>query len=431
VCTGGDPSWQSETGKPVKLRTQSRCQTVSLLLTVLNLPRPPLFPCKLGILKLNSRYAGEKRQIIDFICGEPMSQRIGIVTGGGDCPGLNAVIRAVVKAASKRGWETLGILGGYDGLLQPLSFMPLDYKTMTGLLYRGGTILGTSNRGRFSAKVGHGESRRIAPEILDEARRGCEELGLSALVALGGDGSLSIAQQLYEHGIPMVGVPKTIDNDLSGTGMTFGFDSAVGCATDALDRLHTTAESHNRVMVLEVMGRYAGWIAIYAGIAGGADVILIPEIPFTFESICAKIADREREGKHFTMIVAAEGARPTGGGFVTIGGALQNREARLGGVSTQIADEIEKRTGKESRAMILGHLQRGGSPTHMDRALCTLYGTTAVELAAEGRFGEMVSFTGMHMTSVKLAEATGQLRTVPLEGGFVRTARALGVCLGD
>ncbi len=311
--------------------------------------------------------------------GAFVAQRIGIVTGGGDCPGLNAVIRAVAKAASRRGWESVGILGGFEGLLEPLGCRPLDYRELAGLLTRGGTILGTSNRGRFAAKVGHGEAQRIPTEILDEAKRGCETLGLSALVTIGGDGSLSIAQQLFEHGIPVVGVPKTIDNDLAATVMTFGFDSAVACATEALDRLHTTAESHERVMVLEVMGRYAGWIAIYAGIAGGADVILIPEIPFSYESVCAKIAEREQTGRHFTIVVAAEGARAKGGGFVTTGAQKTDREARLGGIAAQVADEIERRTGKESRSMILGHLQRGGPPTNFDRALCTLFGTTAFE----------------------------------------------------
>ena len=360
-----------------------------------------------------------------------MTQKIAIVTGGGDCPGLNAVIRAVVKAASRRGWETIGIMGGYEGLLQPQKFRLLDYHALDGLLLRGGTILGTSNRGRFAAKVGHGEARGIPKKILDEAKQSAEQLGISALVCVGGDGSLSIAQQLYEHGIPVVGVPKTIDNDLEATVMTFGFDSAVACATDALDRLHTTAESHGRAMVLEVMGRYAGWIAVYAGVAGGADVILIPEIPFRYESICAKIAERDQAGRHFTIIVAAEGARPEGGEFVTSGGQEQNREARLGGIGIRVAEEIQKRTGKESRAVVLGHLQRGGSPTNMDRALCTVFGTQAVELIAARDFGQMVAYTGAQVISVKISEATGRLRTVPLNGGFVRSARALGICLGD
>ena len=357
--------------------------------------------------------------------------KIGIVTGGGDCPGLNAVIRAVAKSAAKRGWETIGIMGGFEGLLPPHSFRLLDYKALDGLLVRGGTILGTANRGRFSAKTGHGEVRQLSRELLDETKRGMEALGITALVAVGGDGSLTIAQQMHEAGIPIVGVPKTIDNDLAATTITFGFDSAVACATDALDRLHTTAESHNRVMVLEVMGRYAGWIAIYAGVAGGADVILIPEIPFRYESICAAIQEREKMGKHFTLIAASEGAKPAGGDFVTVGGPQDNREARLGGIGAVVAGEVEKRTGKETRLMVLGHLQRGGSPTFMDRVLCTLFGAKAVELITEGRFGRMVAHNGVFVDSVPLAEATGRLRTVPLDGGFVHATRSLGICLGD
>jgi 6-phosphofructokinase 1 len=360
-----------------------------------------------------------------------MTQRIGIVTGGGDCPGLNAVIRAAAKAASRRGWETVGILGGFDGLLEPQRYRVLGHQDVAGLLTRGGTILGTANRGRFSAKTGHGDSHRLPVPLLDDAKRGCDALGLSALIVIGGDGSLSIAQQLYEHGLPIVAVPKTIDNDLEATVMTFGFDSAVACATDALDRLHTTAESHSRVMVLEVMGRYAGWIAVYAGLTGGADVILIPEIPFDYVSIAAKIAEREAAGRHFTIVVVAEGAREAGEDFVTAADQPADREARLGGIGARVAAEIERRTGKESRAMVLGHLQRGGAPTNFDRALCTLFGVSAVELAAAGEFGRMVNYTGTQIDSVPIAEAVGQLRTVPTEGGFVRGARALGICLGD
>ena len=357
--------------------------------------------------------------------------KLGIVTGGGDCPGLNAVIRAVAKTAAKRGWETLGILGGYQGLLEPQNVRVLDYKALDGLLVRGGTILGTANRGPFSAKIGHGQSRQLPNELMEETKRGMEKLGLTALISVGGDGSLTIAQQMHEAGIPIVGVPKTIDNDLAATTTTFGFDSAVACATDALDRLHTTAESHNRVMVLEVMGRYAGWIALYAGMAGGADVILIPEIPFRYESICEAIAEREKKGKHFTLVIAAEGAKLVGGDFVTSGTQEGNREARLGGVGATVAAEIEKRTGKETRVMVLGHLQRGGSPTYMDRVLCTLFGAKAVELITEGRFGRMVAHNGTFVDSVPLAEAIGHLRTVPPDAGFVRAARALGISLGD
>jgi len=360
-----------------------------------------------------------------------MRQSIGIVTGGGDCPGLNAVIRAVAKAAAKRDWECVGFLGGYDGILPPQRYMQLEYQKLAGLLTRGGTILGTANRGRFSAKVGHGQSRRLPAELIDGVKEGLEQLHIRGLVAIGGDGSLSIAQQLFEGGVRVVGVPKTIDNDLEGTTMTFGFDSAVACATDALDRLHTTAESHNRVIVLEVMGRYAGWIALYAGVAGGADVILMPEIPFDYRHICAKIEERERAGKHFTLVIAAEGARPVGGQFVTAADQPANREARLGGVGAVVAAELEKLSGKEARVCVLGHLQRGGSPTNFDRVLCSIFGAEAVELIAADNFGQMVAYQGSLVTSVKIAEAVGRLKTVPPDGAFTRTARALGICLGD
>ena len=360
-----------------------------------------------------------------------MSERIGIVTGGGDCPGLNAVIRAVVKAAAKRGWGSVGFLGGFEGMMEPTRFLELRYEELGAMLTRGGTILGTANRGRFSAKVEHGQMRQLAPELISGVRDTMKAMNLRALVSIGGDGSLAISQQLWEGGVPLVGVPKTIDNDLQGTAMTFGFDSAVACATDALDRLHTTAESHNRVLVLEVMGRYAGWIALYAGVAGGADVILIPEIPFTFGSICAKIEEREKIGKHFTLVVAAEGARERGGAFVTAGAQQANREARLGGVSSLVSAEIEKRTAKETRVVVLGHLQRGGCPTTFDRALCTFFGTEAVELIASGQYGKMVAFQASGIGSIPIAEAIGQLKLVDPAGRLARAARALGISLGD
>ncbi|HNQ89471.1 MAG TPA: ATP-dependent 6-phosphofructokinase [Verrucomicrobiota bacterium] len=360
-----------------------------------------------------------------------MNTRIGILTGGGDCPGLNAVIRAVVKTSAKRGWETVGILGGFDGLLTPVRSRPLDYHEMDGLLFVGGTILGTSNKGRFTAKTGHGEVQRVPSDILEEAKANIEALGLRALVVVGGDGSLTIAQQLYETGVPIVGVPKTIDNDLEATATTFGFDSAVACATDALDRLRTTAESHSRVMVLEVMGRYAGWIAVAAGIAGGGDVILIPEIPFEYESICTKIAERSADGRRFTLVVVAEGARERGGDYATVGGDESNREARLGGMGARVAAEIQRRTGQETRVCVLGHLQRGGAPTTFDRLICTRFGTRAVQLVAEERFGCMVAFRPPDMVGVKITEAIGRLRQVPADGEWVLTARSLGISFGD
>jgi 6-phosphofructokinase 1 len=257
------------------------------------------------------------------------------------------------------------------------------------------------------------------------------KLGLRALVVVGGDGTLTIAQQLFEFGIPLVGVPKTIDNDLEATVYTFGFDSAVACATDALDRLHTTAESHNRVMVLEVMGRYAGWIAAHAGIAGGGDVILIPEIPFLFERVCDKIREREAQGKKFTLLVVAEGAREKGGEFVTATGPEKNREARLGGIGARVAAEIEKLTGKETRVCVLGHLQRGGGPTTFDRVLCTQFGANAVQLIAQERYGYMVACRPPDIIAVKISDAVGHLRTVPVDGDIVETARALGISFGD
>ncbi|HXT42139.1 MAG TPA: ATP-dependent 6-phosphofructokinase [Candidatus Angelobacter sp.] len=359
-----------------------------------------------------------------------MSERIGILTGGGDCPGLNAVIRAVVKAAAKRGWETIGFLDGYEGLLD-LRYRALNYHEMDGLLLLGGTILGTTNKGRFVAKTGHGDVRKVPAEILQQAKRNFDQAGLRALVCVGGDGSLTIAQQLFEHGLPLVGVPKTIDNDLEATVMTFGFDSAVACATDALDRLRTTAESHNRVMVLEVMGRYTGWIAAHAGIAGGGDVILIPEIPFRYERVCAKVIEREQQGKKFTLVVVAEGAHEQGKGFVTNGGEQDNRETRLGGIGAAVAAEIEKRTGKETRVCVLGHLQRGGGPTTFDRLLCTRFGARAVQLVADRQYGYMVALRPPDTVAVKITDAIGRLRTVPLDGDLVQTARALGISFGE
>jgi 6-phosphofructokinase 1 len=360
-----------------------------------------------------------------------MRERIGILTSGGDCPGLNTVIRAVVKCATKRGWDTIGFLDGFEGLLEPLRYRPLDYKEMDALLFVGGTVLGTSNKGRFAAKTGHGQSNCIPREILDEAKASVGKLALRALVVVGGDGSLTTAQQLFEHGVPIVGVPKTIDNDLEATSLTFGFDSAVACATDALDRLRTTAQSHDRVMVLEVMGRYTGWIAATAGVSGGGDVILIPEIPFRYEAVCAKIAEREREGKHFTLVVVAEGARAQGKDYVTSGDADLNREARLGGIGAVVAAEIQQRTGKETRVCVLGHLQRGGAPTSFDRLLCTRFGARAVQIIAEEKYGHMVALRPPDTVAVKLSEAIGRLRVVEPNGDIVQTARALGISFGD
>jgi 6-phosphofructokinase 1 len=361
-----------------------------------------------------------------------MSKRISILTGGGDCPGLNTVIRSVVKAAGLRGWTTIGFLNGYEGMLDPVRTRELEVQDMDGLLFRGGTVLGSSNKGRFTAKVGHGESRHIPQEILQEARHNFEILDLDALICVGGDGSLSIAQQLFETGLPVVGIPKTIDNDLAATQMTFGFDSAVDCAVEALDRLTTTAQSHQRVMVLEVMGRYAGWIAGVAGIAGGADVILIPEIPFDYEIICDQVRTREKQGKNHTLVIVAEGAREEEGDYITVvDDDDQEREKRLGGVCKLVAKEIQKRTGKETRSVVLGHLQRGGAPTAWDRQLCTRFGVSAIDLIADDMFGCLTSYQPPEIVPVQLIETTGKIRTVPVDGELVRVARELGITFGN
>jgi 6-phosphofructokinase 1 len=359
-----------------------------------------------------------------------MSEKIAILTGGGDAPGLNAVIRSVVKAASRRGWETIGFLDGFEGMLDPVRYQRLDVSDLDGLLFRGGTILGTTNRGRFTARTGLGQERRVPQDILLQTKETFAALGLRALVCVGGDGTLAIAQQLFELGVPLVGIPKTIDNDLAGTEVTFGFHSAVNCAVEAIDRLHTTAQSHDRVMVLEVMGRYAGWIAVYAGLAGGADVILIPEIEFNYDSILRKIEQRQAEGKEFTVIVAAEGAREVGGAYVTQDESGEPGEARLGGIAEVVTEEIQKRSGKEARFVVLGYLQRGGPPSPYDRLLCTRFGVSAVNFIAEGKYGTMAALRGMEIVPVEITEAIVRTRTVPPDGELVKTCRAIGISFG-
>jgi len=358
--------------------------------------------------------------------------RIGVLTGGGDAPGLNAVIRGVVKAAAQLGWEVLGFERGFEGLLPPASFRVLNNENTKGILHLGGTILGTVNRGRFTVKVGAGKTRKCDPNVLATARATVESLGLIGLVCIGGDGSLTIAQQLFDAGVPLVGVPKTIDNDLECTVVTFGFDTAVAFATEALDRLHTTAASHERVMVMEVMGRHAGWIAAHSGIAGGADVILIPEIPWTFEPIVRKIRQREALGRPFALVVVAEGARwPDGALVARATGAGRVGEVRLGGVGQRVAEEIERQSGRESRCVVLGHLQRGGPPTTFDRLLATRFGVNAVRLIAEGQFGYMVSHQPPETVGVPICDAIHRLRTIQPESDLVRTAQALGISLGN
>jgi len=356
---------------------------------------------------------------------------IGILTSGGDCPGLNAVIRAAVKTADRLGYDCVGFLRGFEGLADPVAYMPLNPRNTAGILLQGGTILGSTNKGRFSATVGEDRRLSIDRGLLDEAATTIRQLSVCGLICVGGDGSLAIAQQLLEHGLPVVGVPKTIDNDLGATAFTFGFDSAVACATDALDRLHTTAASHERIMVLEVMGRHAGWIALHAGIAGGGDVILLPEIDWTFDNVCRTVVQREAEGKRFTLIVVAEGARMPDGGLVHAAAATDRQQVRLGGIGELVAAEVSRRLRREARTVVLGHLQRGGPPTPFDRMLATEFGAHAVRLVHEGRFGEMVCYRPPDITSVPIAAAIRELSRVDPRGSAVQAARALGIGFGD
>jgi 6-phosphofructokinase 1 len=363
---------------------------------------------------------------------KPMKKlRLAVNTGGGDAPGLNAVLRAVTLAAQNRGYDVVGIRKGYLGLLDTSQLMPLNFDTVRGITHLGGSILGTNNRGNPLGirVVENGQERYV--DVSDQAVENFRRLGFDGLIAIGGDGSLRIAVGLQQKGIPIIGVPKTIDNDLAATAMSFGFDTAVATATDAIDKVHSTAESHERVMVVEVMGRYCGWIALSAGMSGSADVILIPEIPFEIEKVCAKIMARELSGRHFSIVVCAEGAMPVGGEMTVVEQGQPGREARLGGIADKVAREIEKRTGKESRSLVLGHLQRGGTPTAFDRLLSLRYGAAAVRLAEEGQWGTMVAYHPPVMAAVPLGEAVASLKTVPVEGDTVRTARELGISFGD
>ena len=359
----------------------------------------------------------------------PPIKRIGVLTGGGDAPGLNAVIRAVVKSAYNAGIEVVGLEDSFDGLLDPTRSRILTPGHVTGILRLGGTILGTTNRGNpFEYPVDTPEG---AVDYSDRVVETFNKMGLQALVVIGGDGSLSIAHQFYLKGIPVVGVPKTIDNDIVGTTSCFGFDTAVSFAADAIDRLHTTAEAHKRIMVVEVMGRYAGWIALQAGIAGGADVILMPEIPFDLDKVTAAIKRRESFGAKFSIIVVAEGAKPVGGKLTIREEAHAGYVERLGGVGIIVADQLEDLTGREARCVVLGHLQRGGGPTAFDRVLATRFGGAAVELIRRGVYGKMVANNPPDIVPIPLADVVGRTKTVPLDSDLVKTARALGVSLGD
>ena len=352
-----------------------------------------------------------------------------MLTGGGDAPGLNAVIRAVVKSAANAGIECRGIEDSFDGLIDSTRSRVLTPRDVTGILRVGGTILGTTNRGNPFAYPVNGASGPV--DYSAKCIESVHALGLDALIVIGGDGTLAIAHEFHTRGVPVVGIPKTIDNDIVETSMTFGFDSAVAFATEAIDRLHTTAEAHHRVMVVEVMGRYAGWIALYAGLAGGADVVLIPEIPFDLGKVAERILERERWGARFSIVVAAEGAFPAGGSRTVMQEATGGRLERLGGVSEQIAQDLEQLTGKEARFVVLGHLQRGGSPSSYDRMLATRFGSFAVELLQRREYGVMTALHAPEIVAVPLDLVVGRTRLVPQTSDVVRAARSVGISFGD
>jgi ATP-dependent phosphofructokinase / diphosphate-dependent phosphofructokinase len=355
--------------------------------------------------------------------------RIGVLTGGGDAPGLNAVIRAVVKSAVNAGIEVLGLEDSFDGLLDPSRTRPLTPRDVTGILRLGGTILGTNNSGNPFEYPLEQDGQKV--DYSDRVVKTFHEMKLDALVVIGGDGTLEIAHQFYLKGIPVVGVPKTIDNDIWGTTSCFGFDTAVAFASDAIDRLHTTAEAHRRIMVVEVMGRYAGWIALHAGVAGGADAILIPEIEYDVDKVVQRLQEREQYGARFSIVVVAEGAAPTGGSVTLVEHAHAGHVERLGGIGALVARQLQARTGKESRCVVLGHLQRGGGPTAFDRVLATRFGGAAVELLRRGVYGRMVANHPPDIVPIPLADVVGKTKTVPLDFDLIRTARALGVSFGD
>ena len=355
--------------------------------------------------------------------------RIGILTGGGDAPGLNAVIRAVVKSAYNSGIECIGLEDSFDGLIEVGRSRPLTPRDVTGILRLGGTILGTTNRGNpFAAPIETSEGTR---DYSDRVVEMFHKMGLGALVVIGGDGTLAIAHQFSQRGIPLVCVPKTIDNDIVGTTSCFGFDTAVAFATDAIDRLHTTAEAHRRILVVEVMGRYAGWIAVYAGVAGGADAILIPEIPFDLALMAKRLRDREEWGARFSIVVVAEGAFPKGGKLAVLEEAREGYAERLGGMAVQVAEALGRLSGKETRSVVLGHLQRGGAPTSFDRVLATRFGGKAVELIKQGQFGTMVASDPPNIVARQLEEVVGRIKTVPMDLDLLVTAKAIGVTFGD
>jgi len=356
-------------------------------------------------------------------------KRIGVLTGGGDAPGLNAVIRAVVKSACNSGIEVVGLEDSFDGLIEAGRSRILTPHDVRGIMRLGGTILGTVNRGDpFAYPIETSDGIR---DYSDRVIEMFGKMGLDALVCIGGDGTLGISYKFYQKGIPLVGVPKTIDNDIVGTTNCFGFDTAVAFATDAIDRLHTTAAAHRRIIVVEVMGRYAGWIALHAGVAGGADAILIPEMPFDLNLVAEKLRERDRWGSHFSIVVVAEGAIPKGGKIALVEEATEGRAERLGGIGAKVADALGRMTGKETRSVVLGHLQRGGAPTSFDRILATRFGAKAVELIRQGDFGKMVAFAPPDIVGRPLEDIVGRQRLVPLDSDTLLTAKALGIAFGD
>ena len=358
--------------------------------------------------------------------------RIAISTGGGDAPGLNAVIRAAVLSAINRGWEVLGIKRGFAGLLGEDEVVILTKDSVRGIAHLGGTILRTTNRGNpFHYPILRADGTHEEIDRSGELMETALQLGIDALISIGGDGSLAIAKRLCDCGMKIVGVPKTIDNDVSGTITTFGFDTAVNTALEAIDRLHTTAESHDRVIVMEVMGRDAGFIALHSGLAGTADVILIPEIPYDIGKVCEKIMSRDRAGRHFSIVVVAEGAFPKGGQVSVIGDSMPGQAKRVGGVADSIAREIQQITGKETRSLVLGHLQRGGMPTGYDRLLATRFGGAAVRAVAEERWAHMVALQSPHIVTIPIEEALRELKRVDPSHDVVQTARATGISFGD
>lgn len=360
-------------------------------------------------------------------------KKIVISTGGGDAPGLNAVIYAVVHACNKRGWEVYGSRSGYGGFLDIDEMVRLYPRDVAGIYSTGGTILGSTNKGNpFSCPVENLAGEIQVVDISDKILRNFKRMKFDCHIAIGGDGSLEIAHRFAQKGMPVIGVPKTIDNDLEVTDRTFGFDTAVSTATEALDKLHSTAKSHDRVMVVEVMGRDSGWIALYSGISGGADVILLPEIPFDMEEVCDKIAENELHDKHYAIVVVAEGAVPENGKVFNKGkGELGREEVVLGGVGDWVADEIRKRTDKDTRSLTLGHLQRGGSPTTFDRLLALRFGAAAVRLVEEGTFDHMVALVDSGMGAVPIEDAIKSRKKVDLTSDKILTARDIGICLGD